>query len=124
MHDPKEQLADKVFIRDLTIEMFAGIYDFERENKQRVIINIHMYVQNNESEQLKDIDDVVSYEDVVNKVKDIANARHYDLLESFAEDIASLCLLNNKVRRVLVRAEKPDIIEETKTVGIEIIRTA
>lgn len=124
MPDPREQLIDKVFIRDLTIEMFAGIYDFERENKQRVIVNIDMYVQNNESEQLKDIGDVVSYEDVVNKVKDIANARHYDLLENFAEDIASLCLSNNKVCRVLVRAEKPDIIEETKTVGIEIIRTA
>ena len=123
MHKPNLDKYDKVFIRDLTIDMFAGIYDFERKKKQRVIVNVDMYVECNKNKELDSIDNVVSYEDIVGKVIELASTQHYDLLESFCEDIASLCLSNSKIHRVIVRADKPNIMKETKTVGIEIIRS-
>ncbi|MCK5374676.1 MAG: dihydroneopterin aldolase, partial [Alphaproteobacteria bacterium] len=103
---------DKVIICDLELQMSIGIHDHERENKQRVIINLVLDVASNSNALLEDISEVVSYEDVVNQVDILAKERHYNLVERFAEDIAELCFnVDDKVQAVDVRAEKPDIIE-------------
>ena len=115
--------TDKVFIRDLEINMSVGIYDQERENKQRVIINITMDVETNFKKEVSSIKNVVSYEDIVNSVIKMAKSKHYELLEEFAEKISDICLNNQKVKDVFVSVEKPDIIKECKSVGIEIRRT-
>ena len=114
--------ADKVFINDLVIEMSAGIYYHEKANKQRVIVNITLDVESNAGKTLTSIDNVVSYEYIVNQVREVAAAKHYDLLEELAEKIAEICASNKMVHKSTIRLEKPDIISDTKSVGIEIIR--
>ncbi|MGH1378324.1 MAG: dihydroneopterin aldolase [Alphaproteobacteria bacterium] len=114
--------TDKVFIKDLTIEMSAGIYDFEKQAKQRVIINVTMDVACNYGKPLESINEVISYEDVVNDIKEISSAKHYDLLEELAEQIAAECLKQEKIKTVHITIEKPDIIKDTASVGIEITR--
>lgn len=119
---PSPKKTDTVFIKDLVIEMSAGIYDHEKVNKQRVIINITLDVDCNANKLLSSINDVVSYEDITNKISEAALAKHYDLLEELAERFASICLENKYVRQVHIRIEKPDIIEDVCSVGIEITR--
>ena len=120
---PNTTKTDTVFIKDLTIEMSAGIYDHEKASKQRVIINITLNVDCNANKTLSSIDDVVSYEDITNKVRKIALEKHYDLLEELAELLASACLKNQYVHQAHIRIEKPDIIKDARTVGIEITRS-
>ena len=119
---PNTKKTDTVFIKDLVIEMSAGIYDHEKTNKQRVIINITLDVDCNADKNLSSIDDVVSYEDITNEVRNIALEKHYDLLEELAELIASSCLAHKHVHQAHIRIEKPDIIEDVLSVGIEITR--
>ena len=114
---------DYIFIRDLVVKMSAGIYEHEKQAKQRVIINIDLEVKSNITKNLNSISDVVSYEDITNEVINTANSKHYDLLEVFAEDIAQTCLAEEQVISARIRVEKPDIIENTKSVGVEIIRS-
>ncbi len=114
--------TDRVFIKDLTIEMSAGIYDFEKQAKQRVIINVTMDVACNYGKPLKSINEVISYEDIVNDIIETSSAKHYDLLEELAELIATKCLKQEKVKTVNITIEKPDIIKDTASVGIEITR--
>ncbi|PCI98414.1 MAG: hypothetical protein COB14_07815 [Alphaproteobacteria bacterium] len=114
--------TDTVFIKDLIIEMSAGIYDHEKAKKQRVIINITLDVKCNANKTLSSINDVVSYEDVTNEVRNIALTKHYDLLEELAELIATACVAHKHVHQAHIRIEKPDIIADVHTVGIEITR--
>ena len=114
---------DYIFIRDLVIEMSAGIYEYEKLVKQPVIINIELEVKSNKGESRSSINDVVSYEDIVNEITQISQSKHYELLEEFAENIACMCLGNDKVMKVKISAEKPDIIDNTKSVGVKIIRS-
>ncbi|MGH1403152.1 MAG: dihydroneopterin aldolase [Alphaproteobacteria bacterium] len=114
--------TDKVLIRDLTLEISAGIYEHEKAQKQRVVFNVEMNVQSNENKALSSIDDVVSYEKIVNEISNISEEKHYELLEELAEKIAQNCLINPQVLSVIVRAEKPDIIKEAACVGVEICR--
>ncbi len=113
---------DRIFIKDLIIDMSIGIYEHEKAKKQRVIINITLDVESNAGKALTSIADVVSYEDIVNKVKKLATEKHYELLEEFAEKIANICNNNDKVLKTVICLEKPDIIDNAKSVGIEIIR--
>lgn len=115
--------TDYIFVRDLSIEMSAGIYDHEKSHKQRVIFYLRIGVQSNKDRDLSSIQDVASYEDVVNTIIKITNAKHYDLLEELAELIASNILAMQFVDNVQIVIEKPDIIKQTRSVGIEIFRS-
>lgn len=119
---PSTTKTDTVFIKDLTIEMSAGIYDDEKSNKQRVIINITLDVACNHAKKLLSINDVVSYEDITNEIRKIALEKHYDLLEELAELIASNCLAHKYVHQAHICIGKPDIIEDVLSVGIKITR--
>lgn len=102
--------------------MSAGIYDHEKASNQRIIINITLDVECNAGKTISTINDVVSYEDITNTARQISLAKHYDLLEELAELLASACLENQRVHQVQIRIEKPDIITDVRTVGIEITR--
>lgn len=115
---------DKIVIRDLTLEMSVGIYKHEKTKPQTVIVNVTLDVHTNLNAPLEDIDKVVSYETIVQKIEELAAGRHYNLLERFAEDIASMCLkFDYKIRTVEVRVEKPDIIENAAGLGVHILRS-
>ncbi len=115
--------TDKVIINDLVVEMSAGIYDHEKKKPQRVIFNIILDVASNHARALNSISDVVSYENICNDVQRICKEKHYELLEELAEIIALSCLNIERVLSVDIKIEKPDIIEFTKSVGIQIFRS-
>ncbi len=115
--------TDQVFIRDLIVTMSVGIYDSEKQAPQRVSMNITLNVKSNKAKNLKSIDDVVSYEKLTNDITSLCRSKHFELLEQLAEEIASICLSDKRVQTAAITLEKPDIIMETKSVGISITRS-
>jgi FolB domain-containing protein len=114
---------NQVVIRDLKLEMSAGIYEHEKVKYQSVIVNVKLDVFTNLNASLENIEEVVSYEDIIKQIEKLAVKQHYNLLERFAEDIARMCLnFDNKIQAAEVSVEKPDIIENVTSVGIHIKR--
>ena len=111
-----------VFVRDLEIKATLGIYEHEKLSPQRVIINIDLSVKERGEPLEDDISNVVSYEKVVDLIKEIVGNGHVHLVETLAEMIAARCLENDWITGVRVRVEKPDIIPEARSVGVEIER--
>ncbi len=117
--------ADKirhVFVRDLKLRAMLGVYEHEKLEPQYVIINVDLSVREHGEPLEDDIQNVVSYEHVVNHIKDIIADGHVHLVETLAEMIADECLKNKWTVAVRVRVEKPDIIPEATSVGVEIER--
>ncbi len=114
--------VDQLIIKDLRVQMFAGIYDFEKQKPQEVLFNLIIDVETNHGRILKDIDDVVSYENIVNEIEEIISDMHYDLLEELAEVIAKYCLSLDRVICVDLCIEKTAIIPQTQSVGVRIVR--
>ncbi len=117
-----EQDIRHVFVRDLQIRAVLGVHDHEKLEPQRVIINIDLSVKERGEPLDDDIQNVVSYEKVVNHVKDIVAEGHVHLVETLAEMVAARCLEHPWVLVARVRIEKPDIIPEAASVGVEIER--
>ena len=123
------QATRRMFIRDLTLAASIGVYSHEHEARQRVRINVDLAVLDdgvqNASRASIGADDlarVVDYEAIVNRIRAITNAGHIQLVETLAERLAETCLLDARVRRVLVRVEKLDVFADAAAVGVEIER--
>lgn len=109
-----------VFVRDLELMALIGIYDHEKQAPQRIIVNIDLSVKEGSGDD--DISHVVSYEIVVKKVEAIVAEGHVNLVETLCEKIARSCLTDKRVVAARVRVEKPDIIPNARSVGVEIER--
>jgi 7,8-dihydroneopterin aldolase/epimerase/oxygenase len=109
-----------VFVRDLDCQALIGIYDHEKVKPQRVVVNIDLSVKEGSGDD--DISHVVSYEIIVKKVEAIIAEGHINLVETLCEKIAASCLKDKRVIAARVRVEKPDIILNARSVGVEIER--
>jgi len=111
-----------VFVRDLTMLALIGIHDAEKIKPQRIVVNIDLSVQETQTPMPDDISHVVSYEIVVKKCEAIVAEGHVNLVETLADKFAEACLKDKRVLAARVRIEKPDIIPNAKSVGVEIER--
>lgn len=111
----------KILINDLDLQMSIGIHVQEKAAPQRVLVSVEADISPPPSND--DIDTTLDYEALVNAITALATSRHFNLAETFAEDIAAFCLQDPRVTSACVRVEKPDIIENTKSVGVEITRS-
>ena len=111
-----------VFVRDLECQALIGIYDQEKVKPQRIIINIDLSVRESDGPMSDEISHVVSYEIIAKKVESILDEGHINLVETLCEKIAQSCLKDKRVLAARVRVEKPDIIPNARSVGVEIER--
>ena len=63
----------KVIIKNLILNIFIGIHDFEKKKKQRVRFNIEVVTNPNIIPNNKDLSTILNYEDIINKIKILVN---------------------------------------------------
>ena len=112
----------KVIITDLVFNTSIGIHDFEKEKEQQIKFNIEIDINPLLKADENDLNSIINYESVINKIKLITKKKHYNLLETLAEDVFSDLFLSKNIIKVKLRIEKPEIIKNTSSVGIEITK--
>lgn len=112
----------RIRIRDLTLLCSIGVYDHEKDKPQRVRINAELTVRQSVSPVDDNIDNVVSYDTIIQGIRALANGGHINLVESLADAIADLCLADGRVESVCLSVEKLDVFHDTNGVGVEIER--
>ncbi len=112
----------KVVIKNLILNIFIGIHDFEKKKKQRVRFNIEVETNPNTKPSNKDFSTIVDYETLVNKIKTLVKKQHHELLEELAENIFRIIFQNKLVKKVNIKLEKLHIIKESESVGVDITK--
>ena len=112
----------KVIITDLVFNTLIGIHNFEKEKEQQIRFNIEIDINPLLKASENDLKSIVNYENVINKVKSITHKKHYNLLETLAEDIFNNLFLAKNIIKIKLRIEKPEIIKNTSSVGVEITK--
>src|SRR5688500_1580843 len=92
----------KIFIRDMDVDMLIGVYDHEKNSRQRVIVNVEAWLSPVTRWRDDAISHTVNYEKIVSAIRYIAAQRHINLVETFAEHIADFCLEDEMIRKVRV----------------------
>ena len=110
----------KILIKDLVLKMLVGIHNFEKKKKQRVRFNLIINIDQNLIPNDKDLKSIVNYEQVIKTITKITSKKHYLLLETLAEKIFFKLFENPRIKKILLRIEKLDVIKNTTSVGIEL----
>ena len=113
---------DRVFIQDLEIETVVGIYDWEREIRQKVVLNIEMSADIARAALSDSIDDTLDYKAVSKRMIGFVGASTFHLVETLAERCAGIILDEFGVDWVKMRVDKPGAVTGSKSVGVMIER--
>ena len=112
----------KIIINDLTLFISIGIHDFEKTKKQKVKFNINIDINPSLFPSEDKLNSIVNYEAIIREITKIAEDKHYELLETLAEEIFSKLFCNINIKKIKLKIEKTQIIKNTSSVGIEIVK--
>ena len=119
----KNSIKRSVFIKDFIIEEIIGIHEHEKVKKQKIKFNIVLNVNQSSIPDEKDINSIVDYEKITNKLKNLAKNKKYNFLESLAEDSFKEIFEDKRINSVTIKIEKPEAIKSAKSVGVEVFKT-
>ena len=112
----------RMFVCDLALDCLIGVHRYERDGRQRIRINLSLDVLETGPVERDRLADVVNYDTLVSRIRALAQNGHVNLVETFAERVAAICLDDRRVRRAVVRVEKLDVFDDAQSVGVEIER--
>ena len=116
--------VDKIFLRELKTEAIIGIFDWERQVKQTVLIDLEMSADVRKAARSDSIEDTLNYKRVAKRLLEFIEQSSFHLVETLAEHIALLIIEEFNVAWVKVALNKPGAIRGSRSVGIIIERTA
>ncbi len=113
---------DRIFLTALSAEAIIGIYDWEREVRQRVEIDLEMWMDLTAAAGSDSIDDTLNYKAVAKRVLAFVQESRFRLVEALAGEIARILLAEFPVARVRVTVHKPGAVRHSRDVGVIIER--
>ena len=113
---------DKIFIRGLKTEAIIGIFDWERQVKQTVLIDIELSADNRKAALSDSVDDTLNYKRVAKRVLAFVEASKFHLVEALAEHVAMLILEEFGVAWVSIVLSKPGAVRSSRDVGVALER--
>ncbi len=114
---------DTIFINNLRLRGIIGINDWERKEKQDILINIKLKVDLGEAGRSDNIDDTVNYRTLTKEIINLVENSSFFLVEKLASTILDLCMKRENVVKAIVRVEKPMAVRFAESVGVEVERT-
>ncbi len=110
-----------VFVRALRVEAEIGIHPHEYGRKQTLVIDVELRIAAGACEHIAD---TLNYEIIVTRARQIAEAGHVKLIETFAERLARACLEDERVVSARVRVEKPQALAPAaEAAGVDLVIT-
>ena len=114
---------DKIFIHALKTETIVGIFDWERQVKQTVLMDIEFSADIRKAALSDSIDDTLNYKRVAKRVLAFVDESSFHLVETLAEHVAMLILDEFTVTWVRIVLSKPAAIRGSRDVGVMLERT-
>jgi len=115
-------MPDRILIRDLLLRTIIGINPEERINRQDVLINIELECDTRPAARSEQIEQAVNYRTITKQVIELVEASQFYLVERLADEVARICLADERVDAVEVTVEKPAAIRFAASVGVHIRR--
>ena len=110
----------KVLIKDLILNITLGYFDFEKKKPQKVKFSLEANYKDKKPTNDKDLKSIVNYDKLVRLIKKLSKNRHYNFLETLAEDIFDELFKDKRIDKISLQIEKLEIIKDCASVGIQI----
>ena len=113
---------DKIFIHALKGEAIIGIYDWERQVRQTVLVDIELAADIRKAALTDSIEDTLNYKRVAKRVLAYIESSQFQLVETLAEHLAMLVLEEFGIGWVRIVLSKPGAVRNSRDVGVAVER--
>ena len=110
----------KILIKDLILGLKLGYYDFEKEKPQKVKFTLELNYEDKKPSNDKDLKSIVNYDKIVKLIKKLVKNKHYNFLETLAEDVFDELFKDKRIDKISLQIEKLEIMKDCTSVGIQI----
>ena len=115
-------MSDRVFLRGLALDTVIGVHAWEREVRQRLLLDLDMACSLAAAVASDEVGDALDYAAVAGRVREFAGEAQYRLIEKLAEELAQLILREFTVSWVRLQLRKPGAVTGAEDLGVIIER--
>ena len=112
----------KILINELILDLKLGYYEFEKEKPQKVKFSLEIDYEDKKPTNDKDIKSIVNYGQVVKLIRKLTKSKHYNFLETLAEDTFDVLFKDKRIGKIMLKIEKLEILKDCSSVGIQITK--
>ena len=112
----------KIIINELILDLKLGYYDFEKEKYQKVKFSLEIDYEDKKPTNDKDIKSIVNYSQIVKLIRKLTKNKHYNFLETLAEDVFDVLFKDKRIGKIMLKIEKLEILKDCSSVGIQITK--
>lgn len=109
---------DIVFIEDLRINTIIGVFDWEREVRQTVSLDLQMAWDNSRAAATDDLQYALNYKAVSDRLLQFVGESEFKLIETMAEQVCDIVLTEFSVSWLRLTLRKPGAVPQASTVGL------
>ena len=110
----------KILINELILNLKLGYYYFEKEKPQKVKFTLEVNYEDKKPSNDKDLKSIVNYDKIVKLIKKLVKNKHYNFLETLAEDVFDELFKDIRIDKISLQIEKLEIMKDCSSVGIQI----
>jgi len=114
--------SDSVLIEGLKTDAVIGIYDWEQEIRQPLIIDIEMQWDNRKPASTGAIENALDYEAISKSTIKWIQERPWGLIEEVAEHLATQIHERFSITALTLKVSKPGAVKEATNVAVKINR--
>ena len=92
----------------------------KKKKKQKVKFNLEVDYEDKKPTSDKDIKSIVNYDKIVKLITKLVKNRHYNFLETLAEDVFDELFKDQRIDKIVLQIEKLEILKQCTSVGIQI----
>tara|TARA_A100001011_G_C14210289_1_gene799575 strand:- start:604 stop:1029 length:426 start_codon:yes stop_codon:yes gene_type:complete len=112
----------KILINELILDLKLGYFDHEKEKSQKVKFSLEIDYEDKKPTNDKDIKSIVNYGQVVKLIRKLTKNKHYNFLETLAEDVFDVLFRDKRIGKIMLKIEKLEILKDCSSVGIQITK--
>ena len=110
----------KILIKNLTLNLKLGYYDFEKDKPQKVKFTLEVNYRDKKPTNDKDLKSIVNYDKIVKLVKKLVKNKHYNFLETLAEDVFDELFKDKRIDKITLQIEKLEIMKDCSSIVIQV----
>ena len=110
----------KILINNLTLDLKLGYFEFEKIKPQKVKFTLEIDYRDKKPTNDKDLKSIVNYDKIVKLIKKLVKNKHYNFLETLAEDVFDELFKDRRIDKITLQIEKLEIMKDCSSVGIQI----
>ena len=105
-------------IENLRLRTIIGVFDWEKEKKQDVIINVEMEFDGSKAAETDNLEDTVDYKLLNKNIIEFVEQGNFNLIERMVNGIGEIILRDKRISKATVRADKPKALRFADSVSV------